>query len=238
MSTSFGPTSCTCTPCSRSGPGCCRRPAPPVPGSWSPCTTSGGCAPASSWSTATSARARLVVEAGVCACEVDVAWRRQRAAALATLLGSADLVLAPSAVGRPGAGGQRRGPRPPRGRRERPARLGPGRFGRPHGAPPDGRGQAATGTGPLRLLYTGGPNVDEGRRRAARRRSTRSTRPRRRLACGSAATASTSTSRSRVARSTACPSTCSTRSRPTSWPPCWPPTTCSCCRRSCARRTR
>ncbi len=39
----------------------------------------------------------LVVEAGVCACEVDVAWRRDRAAALATLLGSADLVLAPSA---------------------------------------------------------------------------------------------------------------------------------------------
>lgn len=38
----------------------------------------------------------LVVEAGACACQVDQAWRRHRGQALAAVLESADLVLAPS----------------------------------------------------------------------------------------------------------------------------------------------
>jgi glycosyltransferase involved in cell wall biosynthesis len=38
----------------------------------------------------------LVVDAGVCPCEVDVSWREHRAGALRTVLGAADLVLAPS----------------------------------------------------------------------------------------------------------------------------------------------
>jgi glycosyltransferase involved in cell wall biosynthesis len=39
----------------------------------------------------------LVVDCGVCACQVDEPWRRHRGGALAALLASADLVLAPSA---------------------------------------------------------------------------------------------------------------------------------------------
>ncbi len=39
----------------------------------------------------------LVVEAGVCPCQVDQGWRRHRGASLEALLASADLVLAPSA---------------------------------------------------------------------------------------------------------------------------------------------
>ncbi|MGZ4706168.1 MAG: glycosyltransferase, partial [Acidimicrobiales bacterium] len=105
----------------------------------------------------------LVVEAGVCACEVDVPWRRERAAALATLLGSADLVLAPSASAARvlAANG-----------------VAPHRLDVDENGLPDSILQAATGPrapggstdrstggstgGPLRVLYTGGPNPMKG----------------------------------------------------------------------------
>ena len=147
-------------------PGCCRRPARPAPGSSSRCTTSGGSAPASSSSTATCARARLVVEAGVCACEVDArlaATTAPRALAHACCA-SADLVLAPSRVGRPGARRQRRRARPARGRRERPPRLDAVRIGPAAGAPA-GPSSSAT-PGPLRVALHRRAQRDEGRRRA------------------------------------------------------------------------
>ena len=71
-----------------------RRPRRPAPAWSSPCTTSGGCAPASSWWTATSSPCCLVVEAGVCPCEVDAAWRHQRG----------DGPGRPAGLGRPRAG--------------------------------------------------------------------------------------------------------------------------------------
>jgi glycosyltransferase involved in cell wall biosynthesis len=110
----------------------------------------------------------LVVDAGTCPCEVDVAWRCHRAASLATLLGSADLVLAPSASATRvlAANG-----------------VAPGRLHvDENGLPPDviealvsphradrvGRDSAHTadpgdlGDVPVRLLYAGGPNVMKG----------------------------------------------------------------------------
>jgi len=99
----------------------------------------------------------LVTDAGGCACEVDEAWRRHRDRSLRTLLASADLVLAPSAVtvdvlaanglgevtllvdenGMPDDVLDRLGPDGPR-----PA------------------GEAAGG--PVRFLYAGGPNRMKG----------------------------------------------------------------------------
>ncbi len=97
----------------------------------------------------------LVVEGGVCACEVDVTWRRERAAALASLLRSADLVLAPSASAARvlAANG-----------------VAPHRLEVDENGLPDSVLAAATSSGhrppaddgPLRVLYTGGPNVMKG----------------------------------------------------------------------------
>lgn len=106
----------------------------------------------------------LVVEAGVCPCEVDVDWRRQRGEALAGLLGGADLVLAPSAaaVAVLEANGVA------------PGRLAVDENGLPEAdatsrAPRGGeRGARRTDPDPdadhgdVRLLYTGGPNPMKG----------------------------------------------------------------------------
>ena len=98
----------------------------------------------------------LVVEAGVCPCEVAAAWRHERDEALGELLASADLVLAPSAaaVAVLRANG-----------------VAPGRLGvDENGLPPTGLGgePSAVTSGPLpdgadlRLVYTGGPNPMKG----------------------------------------------------------------------------
>jgi glycosyltransferase involved in cell wall biosynthesis len=98
----------------------------------------------------------LVTEAGGCACEVDEAWRTHRDRSLRTLLASADVVLAPSAV-----------------TVEVLAANGLGDVTLlvdENGMPDDvierlapGGARAATATdGPLRFLYAGGPNRMKG----------------------------------------------------------------------------
>ncbi len=134
----------------------------------------------------------LVVEAGVCPCEVDVAWRHRRGPRpWRALLASADLVLAPSAaaVAVLAANGVA------------PGRLAvdenglPAAGARPGRRPAAGHDPAATRRGPaLRLHRRAEPH--EGRRRAARRRRAPG---RHRPAGGSAPTGSASTSTSRAA---------------------------------------
>lgn len=101
----------------------------------------------------------LVVEAGVCACEVDGPWRRERAAALATLLGSADLVLAPSeSAARVLAANGVAPHRLEVDENGLPDSVLSGSRSAPSTPPPADRGAE----GPLRVLYTGGPNVMKG----------------------------------------------------------------------------
>ena len=94
----------------------------------------------------------LVVDAGVCPCEVDATWRHHRGEALAEMLAHADLVLAPSAaaVSVLQANG-----------------VAPGRLAvDENGLPPSDAVAAVTGARPaggdLRFLYTGGPNPMKG----------------------------------------------------------------------------
>jgi len=105
----------------------------------------------------------LVVEAGTCPCEVDVAWRRHRAASLATLLESADLVLAPSASATRVLAAN--GVAPGRLRVDEnglPVEVvaelvSPTRRSSEHGPT-----RISSGDGPVRMLYAGGPNVMKG----------------------------------------------------------------------------
>jgi glycosyltransferase involved in cell wall biosynthesis len=99
----------------------------------------------------------LVVEAGTCRCEVDEAWRRRRTASLATLLASADLVLAPSASATQvlAANGVAAN------------RLRVDENGLPVEVlealiAPDRLARSTSGDGPVRMLYAGGPNLMKG----------------------------------------------------------------------------
>lgn len=108
----------------------------------------------------------LVQQAGTCPCEVDIATRDSRRAALATLLGSADLVLAPSQMAADvlNANGVAGGlvevdenGLPPEALSPAPASV----------TPASATGTAAVGTaagvhGDLRFLYAGGPNPMKG----------------------------------------------------------------------------
>ena len=99
----------------------------------------------------------LVTEAGACPCAVDEPWRRHRAAGLATLLASADLVLAPSASA----------VRVLEANGVAPGRLRPDENGLPTAVvaqleAPDRPVRAAAPDGPIRFLYTGGPNEMKG----------------------------------------------------------------------------
>ena len=88
------------------------RPARPGPGWSSRCTTSGGCARGSSWSTATSSRARWWSRPACAPARSTRAWRRQRAGRAApSLLRLGRPGAGAVGVGRPGAGRQRRGRR-------------------------------------------------------------------------------------------------------------------------------
>lgn len=91
----------------------------------------------------------LVVEAGVCACEVDRPWLEQRNARLAAALSRADLVLTPSAA----AAGVLRA------NGVDPARLRVDENGLPPAPPPPRRPPRGD---TLRLLYTGGFNRMKG----------------------------------------------------------------------------
>ncbi len=99
----------------------------------------------------------LVTDAGSCPCEVDVAWRCHRSASLATLLGSADLVLAPSASAT----------RVLAANGVAPHRLYVDENGLPDKVvaeliAPGRPVRVAAPDQPLRLLYAGGPNVMKG----------------------------------------------------------------------------
>ena len=98
----------------------------------------------------------LVTAAGECPCEVDADWRSSRDMALDTLLGSADVVLAPSASAT----------RVLAANGVAPDRLAVDENGLPAEvvaalrAPRQARGPVEPGT--LRLLYAGGPNPMKG----------------------------------------------------------------------------
>ena len=178
-------------------------------------------------------RASLVVDAGECACEVDRRWLRRAARRAARRCSAAPTwCWRPSASAAEVLAGQRRRARPARGRRERPARLDVlgGRVGA-------GRASPRSGRAPVRFVYTGGPQPDEGRPRPGRRRPAAA--PRRPgwtlTAYGLGEHLDDDRARPRrAARSTSArpfaPDELDRRPAPT--------TTCSCCRRSCARRTR
>ena len=99
----------------------------------------------------------LVVEAGTCQCEVDIAWRSNRAAKLATLLESADLVLAPSASAT----------RVLAANGVAPHRLHVDENGLPSEVvvrlrAPRQQNEATNKSDTVRFLYAGGPNVMKG----------------------------------------------------------------------------
>ena len=99
----------------------------------------------------------LVTDAGSCPCEVDIAWRSHRAASLATLLGSADLVVAPSASTT----------RVLAANGVAPHRLRVDENGLPAEVvteltTPNRPARVVAADQPVRLLYAGGPNVMKG----------------------------------------------------------------------------